>query len=138
MERRIENATVTSPSTLLTLPHFLPLFATPSAPLPPSFSPSSSPLLPLFSPSSPPLPPLFLHLFSILYRYSILNFQDPRFQTERMPIKSFIWDIHNPNTPEQELTPASPLCCLRFNPKQTDTLVGGSYNGLVRGKEEGE
>jgi len=29
------------------------------------------------------------------------------------------------------LTPPSPLCCLRFNPKTPDTLVGGSYNGLV-------
>jgi dynein intermediate chain 2 len=30
-----------------------------------------------------------------------------------------------------ELQPASPLCCLRFNPKSSDTLVGGSYNGLI-------
>ena len=30
-----------------------------------------------------------------------------------------------------ELRPPSPLCCLRFNPKSTDTLVGGSYNGLI-------
>lgn len=25
----------------------------------------------------------------------------------------------------------SPLCCLRYNPKSTDTLVGGCYNGLI-------
>jgi len=37
----------------------------------------------------------------------------------------------NPNTPDAELVPPSPLCCLRFNPKNTDTLVGGSYNGLL-------
>ena len=67
----------------------------------------------------------------IAVSYSILNFQDPRFQSERMPIKSYIWDILNPNTPEQELLPSSPLCCLRFNPKQVETLVGGSYNGLI-------
>lgn len=46
-------------------------------------------------------------------------------------MQSYIWDIINPNTPDTELTPPSPLCCLRFNPKSTETLVGGSYNGLV-------
>ena len=35
----------------------------------------------------------------------------------RLPVKSYIWDITNPNTPEHEITPSSPLCCLRFNPK---------------------
>ena len=30
-----------------------------------------------------------------------------------------------------ELVSPSPLCCLRFNPKSTDTLVGGCYNGLI-------
>eukprot|EP00753_Platysulcus_tardus_P013920 PLAT3915.2.p1 GENE.PLAT3915.2~~PLAT3915.2.p1 ORF type:complete len:615 (+),score=308.80 PLAT3915.2:91-1935(+) len=63
--------------------------------------------------------------------YSILNFQDPRFMSERLPVSSYIWDVTNPNTPDQELTPSSPLCCLRFNPKTTETLVGGSYNGLI-------
>lgn len=63
--------------------------------------------------------------------YSILNFQDPRFTNSRMPQQSYIWDILNPNTPDVELLPPSPLCCLRFNPKNTDTLVGGSYNGLI-------
>jgi dynein intermediate chain 2 len=63
--------------------------------------------------------------------YSILNFQDQRFMNTRMPHQSYVWDIMNPNTPESELLPPSPLCCLRFNPKNTDTLVGGSYNGLI-------
>lgn len=63
--------------------------------------------------------------------YSILNFQDQRFASARLPVQSYIWDVMNPNTPDTELTPPSPLCCLRFNPKSTDTLVGGSYNGLV-------
>ncbi|GMI57838.1 hypothetical protein ScalyP_jg11939 [Parmales sp. scaly parma] len=49
----------------------------------------------------------------------------------QMPVSSYIWDIMSPNTPDIELLPPSPLCCLRFNPKSTDTLVGGSYNGLV-------
>lgn len=30
-----------------------------------------------------------------------------------------------------ELLPPSPLCCLRYNPKSTDTLIGGCYNGLI-------
>ena len=29
------------------------------------------------------------------------------------------------------MTPPSPLCCLEYNPKDTNLLVGGSYNGLV-------
>lgn len=57
--------------------------------------------------------------------------QDPRFATCRQPSQSYIWDINNPNMPEMELQPPSPLCCLRFNPKSTDILVGGCYNGLV-------
>merc|ERR1711991_673233 len=56
---------------------------------------------------------------------------DPAFMNSRMPHQSYVWDVYNPNTPDVELMPPSPLCCLRFNPKSTDTLVGGSYNGLV-------
>ncbi len=67
----------------------------------------------------------------IAVSYSILNFQDPRFANVRIPSQSYIWDILNPNTPDAELTPPSPLCCLRFNPKNTDSLIGGSYNGLI-------
>ena len=67
----------------------------------------------------------------IAVSYSILNFQDPKFSNARLPVESYIWDVTNPNTPDMALTPPSPLCCLRFNPKSTDTLVGGSYNGLV-------
>lgn len=66
----------------------------------------------------------------IAVSYSILNFQDQRF-TGRLPQQSYVWDVLNPNTPDAELVPPSPLCCLRFNPKNTDTLVGGSYNGLI-------
>ncbi|CAM9570000.1 unnamed protein product [Chrysoparadoxa australica] len=67
----------------------------------------------------------------IAVSYSILNFQDPRFMNSRMPVQSYVWDIVNPNTPDVTLIPNSPLCCLRFNPKSSDTLVGGSYNGLI-------
>ena len=26
----------------------------------------------------------------------------------------YVWDVHNPNYPELELTPASPLCCIEY------------------------
>lgn len=39
--------------------------------------------------------------------------------------------MNNTNTPLMELLPPSPLCCLRFNPKSTETLVGGCLNGLI-------
>ena len=76
-----------------------------------------------------PLPPSTSTKIAV--SYSILNFQDPRFHSERMPVQSYVWDIMNPNTPEFALNPASPLCCLRFNPKAPETQVGGSYNGLI-------
>lgn len=60
----------------------------------------------------------------IAVSYSDLTFQNAKFATSRMPQQSFIWDILNPNTPDSELLPPSPLCCLRFNPKNTDSLVG--------------
>lgn len=67
----------------------------------------------------------------IAVSYSILHFQDERMMKHRLPVKSYIWDISNPNTPERELVPSSPLVCLRYNHKFHDTLVGGSYNGLI-------
>ena len=48
-----------------------------------------------------------------------------------MPANSYIWDVVNPNTPETTLKPASPLVCMRYNPKSADTIIGGSYNGLI-------
>ncbi|KAF1321004.1 hypothetical protein FI667_g12203, partial [Globisporangium splendens] len=63
--------------------------------------------------------------------YCILNFQDPKFSSARMPANSYIWDVMNPNTPETTLKPASPLVCMRYNPKSVDQLVAGSYNGLI-------
>lgn len=42
----------------------------------------------------------------------------------RMPMQSYVWDIVNPNTPEVELTPQSPLCCLRFNSKVSSCSPG--------------
>lgn len=67
----------------------------------------------------------------IAVAYSILKFQDPRLLSKTLPTKSYLWDISKPNTPELTFAPQSPLCCLKFNPKQPDVLVGGCYNGLV-------
>eukprot|EP00308_Calcidiscus_leptoporus_P024516 CAMPEP_0119354926 /NCGR_PEP_ID=MMETSP1334-20130426/3893_1 /TAXON_ID=127549 /ORGANISM="Calcidiscus leptoporus, Strain RCC1130" /LENGTH=570 /DNA_ID=CAMNT_0007368641 /DNA_START=65 /DNA_END=1777 /DNA_ORIENTATION=+ len=61
--------------------------------------------------------------------FAIMQFQDWRM--EKMSNLSYIWDVNNPNFPEQELVPSSPLCCLEYNPKDPHLLVGGSYNGLV-------
>jgi len=61
--------------------------------------------------------------------FAIMQFQD--YRMEKMSEASYIWDVNNPNTPEASLSPASPLCCLEYNPKDPHLLVGGSYNGLV-------
>jgi dynein intermediate chain 2 len=60
--------------------------------------------------------------------YSILDFQQ---MPDNMPVASYIWDVNNPNFPEAELVPASPLVCIEYNPKDPHVLVGGSYNGLL-------
>jgi len=61
--------------------------------------------------------------------FAIMQFQDWRM--EGMSNLSYIWDVNNPNNPEMELQPSSPLCCLEYNPKDPHLLVGGSYNGLI-------
>lgn len=48
-----------------------------------------------------------------------------------MPTHSYIWDVNSPNEPEYTLTPPSPACCLSFNAKSPDWIVGGCYNGLI-------
>lgn len=60
--------------------------------------------------------------------YSNLQFQKT---PSNMAIDSYIWDVENPNVPDQVITPSSPLVCLKYNPKDPHVLVGGSYNGLV-------
>lgn len=61
--------------------------------------------------------------------YSVMQFQR---QPIGMSLSSYIWDISNPNFPELELTPASPLSVLDFNPKDPHILLGGCYNGLIQ------
>ncbi|XP_061733218.1 dynein axonemal intermediate chain 2 [Nerophis ophidion] len=60
--------------------------------------------------------------------YSCLEFQKA---STDMTTDAYIWDIENPNKPEMTLKPASPLICLDYNPKDSHTLVSGSYNGQI-------
>ena len=62
--------------------------------------------------------------------YAILNFQDERL-SKHVSCDSYIWSLERPNTPSSVLAGPSPLCCLQFNPRVPDTLIGGCYNGLV-------
>lgn len=48
-----------------------------------------------------------------------------------MQFESYIWNLANPNEPEVTLCPPSPLCTIAFNHKNSDILVGGSYNGSL-------
>lgn len=60
--------------------------------------------------------------------YSVMQFQQ---MPENMPRSSYIWDVNSPNEPDQEILPQSPLCSLVYNPRSTDHMVGGSYNGQI-------
>ncbi|XP_030597803.1 dynein intermediate chain 3, ciliary [Archocentrus centrarchus] len=60
--------------------------------------------------------------------YSCLEFQK---SSKDLSLDSYIWDVENPNRPEMMLKPASPLVCLDYNPKDSHTLAGGSYNGQI-------
>lgn len=64
----------------------------------------------------------------IAVAYSNLEFQKTTFG---MSNDSYIWDVENPNVPDQTLTPPNPLVCIKYNPKDPHVLVGGTYNGLV-------
>jgi len=48
-----------------------------------------------------------------------------------MPRESYIWNLSNPNFPEKTLLGSSPLCCMEFNHKMSEIIVGGSYNGSL-------
>lgn len=60
--------------------------------------------------------------------YANLRFQQ---MPENMPKESYIWNLNNPNFPEKTLKPNSPLCCMSFNTKQPEIIVGGCYNGSL-------
>ncbi|GKT15502.1 Dynein axonemal intermediate chain 2 [Aduncisulcus paluster] len=44
---------------------------------------------------------------------------------------SYIWDITNPNFPEQELSATAPITCLEYHTKDTNLMLGGWYNGML-------
>jgi len=48
-----------------------------------------------------------------------------------MPRESYIWNMSNPNFPEKTLLGPSPLCCMEFNHKMNEIVVGGLYNGSL-------
>lgn len=49
-----------------------------------------------------------------------------------MPKESYIWNLNNPNFPEKTLMPRqAPLCCMAFNHKSPEIIVGGCYNGSL-------
>ena len=60
--------------------------------------------------------------------YAQLRFQQT---PANMPKASYLWNLNNPNTPEITLDPSSPLCTLAFSPKNSEVIVGGSYNGSI-------
>jgi dynein intermediate chain 2 len=66
------------------------------------------------------------HKFAVAY--SVLKFQS---MPLNMSLDSYIWDIEVPNTPDQTLTPISPIVSLKYNPKDPHILVGGCYNGIL-------
>eukprot|EP01063_Lacrimia_lanifica_P003970 TRINITY_DN12215_c0_g1_i1.p1 TRINITY_DN12215_c0_g1~~TRINITY_DN12215_c0_g1_i1.p1 ORF type:complete len:611 (+),score=271.88 TRINITY_DN12215_c0_g1_i1:137-1969(+) len=65
----------------------------------------------------------------IAIAYCNMKFQDG---ADGQSTKSHVWDVTNPNCPEMDLLPASPLCCLQYSPKDSHIIAGGSYNGVVQ------
>jgi dynein intermediate chain 2 len=60
--------------------------------------------------------------------YAMLRFQQ---MPHDMPRESYIWNLSNPNFPEKTLLAPSPLCTMAFNHKNSEIIVGGSYNGSL-------
>jgi dynein intermediate chain 2 len=60
--------------------------------------------------------------------YAILDFQKV---PDGMSLSSYIWDVQNPNYPEMEMIPSSPLCVVEYNPKDPHFIIGGCYNGQI-------
>jgi dynein intermediate chain 2 len=60
--------------------------------------------------------------------YASLRFQQ---MSPDMSKDSYIWNLTDPNFPEKTLQGTSPLCCMAFNHKNSDIIVGGCYNGSL-------
>lgn len=65
---------------------------------------------------------------SVGVTYALLRFQQ---MPNDMPRESYIWSLNDPNFPQVTLQPPSPLTCMAFNPKNSNLVVGGSYNGSL-------
>ncbi|KAJ1536017.1 Dynein intermediate chain 2, axonemal, partial [Nowakowskiella sp. JEL0078] len=61
----------------------------------------------------------------IAVAYSILQFQQ---MPANMSFDSYIWDVENPNSPDLNLTPQSPIVSLKYNPKDPHVLVGAYWD----------
>lgn len=46
-----------------------------------------------------------------------------------MSLSSYVWDLHNPNVPEAELSGPSQLVCAKFNVKDANLVGAGQFNG---------
>ncbi|XP_075994951.1 dynein axonemal intermediate chain 2-like isoform X2 [Genypterus blacodes] len=60
--------------------------------------------------------------------YCCLDFQKA---PADMSSDSYIWDVENPSRPELSLRSEAQLVCLDYNTKDSHTLIGGSYRGLI-------
>lgn len=60
--------------------------------------------------------------------YSSLRFQR---MSEDMSNASHVWDVQERNLPLVSLKSHSPLIATQYNPKQSDMLLGGCYNGIL-------
>lgn len=59
--------------------------------------------------------------------YCNVNFK----KSSNINYTSYIWEIENPNNPYMTLKPFCPLLTLEYNPKDSNTLVGGLMTGQV-------
>ena len=64
----------------------------------------------------------------LLVAHSILEFQK---QPAGTSLSSYLWDMHNPNTPMWEMAGTSPTVCARFNLKDHAIVCAGQYNGQL-------
>lgn len=60
-----------------------------------------------------------------------LSFESMNVSEFNACLDSYLWDINNPNRPYYTINPVSPICCLSFNKKNSDSFVCGCYNGII-------
>ena len=50
---------------------------------------------------------------------------------KKFPVQSNVWDLNCPNIPELFLNGPALFTNISYNPKSSDMIGGGCYNGLV-------